>query len=464
MDKKTVLLLIDQRFRDSIGISLVFRALKDMGVSVHLCNKRNMLQMYEHFRPKVVAFSDTGTYFANWCRYMAKSSHIVLIPQEGGNPIKDLIIKRFQSNDCGQEPFIKGISKVFLWGRKSVKWLLEAGVFNERQVVVSGTPRTDVHSVIRKMGKAKPDNSRVGFANRGEAVNMIVDSMVSRIDSSKYSEDVVGYTGEDRHWEDWIWHSVAQLRYLFILIDKLSKGGQFSLVFRPDPYENIKTYAFLKKRYLNCELNTDSFLGGFLAGIDLLITEFSTTGIEALIMNIPVISIQKLLGDRLTDHDRKENHVNTKFMQFYWQPQSVDEALEMIDQCKTGQLPFTPDEQGLKQYLKNYYNWPRQEPSCLIIAREIAALLEESVVPLRGEGIESMTLEGCSVLPKRLAFLERDRFRFIFSRYYLFDLYYLLADLYRKRLSSMLRREFYPFHIHDLNQAKKIWKLLKADT
>ncbi|MCK5608090.1 hypothetical protein KAR91_39785 [Candidatus Pacearchaeota archaeon] len=460
-NNNSVLLLIDQRQRDAIGILLIYHYLKKFGCKVYLCNKNNMLITYDRFKPKVVAFSDTGTYFSDWCRYMAKKSLIVLIPQEGGIPDKEMAVKRHILNDVDTKPFTEEVAKVFLWGQQTADWLMEEGIFREDQIVVSGTPRLDVYRFKNEM----KDNSscRVGFANRGESINMVRGSMVRRIDDSKYNRGgVESYTGKDRNWEDWIWHSVAQMRHNFILMEKLGLDNSKKIIFRTDPYEKIDSYNYLKNKYGNFEINNNPSLKEYLSLIDVLVTEFSTTGIEALIMKKPVISIQKIIGPRLLDHNDKKWHVNTRFMKYYWQPETIDEAMDMINKVVIDDLPYTPYESGLKVYLKNFYDWPRENPSSLTIAKEIFGLIEKDVTSPESikENNSLPSIHMVERINKSIPILKKNQISWLLSHIHLINVIYFLIAIRNKNFYNFNRSEFNPWHYYDLKKAHSIWKNL----
>lgn len=467
--KKSALLLVDQRARDSQGILLVSYFLKQMGCNVYLCNKRNMLHKYEWYRPSVVAFSDTGTYFADWCRYMSKKSKIVLIPQEGAIPLRDITIKRYLWPDNKySKPFTKEVAKVFLWGQQTAKWLLEENIFREEQVVISGTPRLDQYRNRASMkNRGLQRNYCVGFANRGESVNMVYHTILESIfNSREYNGPLEAYIGTNRNWEDWIWHTIAQIRIYFILIDKLSSNPEIKVMFRPDPFEKFKTYNFLKNRNPNFEINTNPFLGEFIDEIDILITEYSTTGIDALISGKPVISVQKIIGPRLQDHIGNKAHVDAKeIIKLYWLPETIEEALHLIKKSMDNELSVCPDTLELQKYLKDYYDLPRHEPSSLTIAKEIAALLDIDT-SISHNDTENDYLE-CSPIGNKFKakfpFLSGKQLNWVYKQYYIFDLLYIMKDLLNQRLLPNIRSEFYPWQMRDFVKANAVYQKLRDE-
>src|SRR3989338_8164717 len=184
---KSILLYIDQRARDAQGNLLVYFYLKKMGINIYLCNKRNFLHKYEYHKPDVVTFSDTGTYYADWCRHVAKKSKIVLMPQEGAIPHRQGTIDRYTLSHRNKPAFTREIGRVFLWGNKTAQWLLEEGIFTDKQVVVTGTPRFDCYRIHKnpQHNSSHAKGFRIGIANRGGGICANSKSVAEIVDESK---------------------------------------------------------------------------------------------------------------------------------------------------------------------------------------------------------------------------------------------------------------------------------------
>ena len=71
------------------------------------------------------------------------------------------------------------------------------------------------------------------------------------------------------------------------------------------------------------------------------------------------------------------------YTRYYWKPKSIDEAVQYILKAEKGELPVTPDPEGLKEYLHSAYTWPRSRPSSFVIGDAILNLLD---MPTNGDG------------------------------------------------------------------------------
>jgi surface carbohydrate biosynthesis protein len=460
---KTFLLQVDQKARDLVSVLLIGEYLEDLGQSVFYCSKTDMHAMALKIRPDVFVMSSSQGEYRDLANAIAPFCKIVLMTQEGACATKESTLVRHLLKGCDEACYIKGLSRVYLWGELSKQWLLEENVYPEDIIRVVGTSRLDLYH-LGATSKSKSDKLKVGFANRGFPVNHKEQkNPVMEIDSCRGTGGFRAYLDKDREWEDWIWHSVASLRVNLELVEQLSKDKETEIRFRPDPYERYQSYKFLEDKYSNFKINVDPTLYNFMAEIDVLITEFSTTGLEAMLLKKPVIATQKLLGPRLADHNSKANHLNPDHMQFYWQPNTYSELLELIEKIKDKQLPYSPEPEKAKRYLKEIYNWKDQEVSSSFkIAVDLISLAKtESTDTLKSlhqkEFKEHPSVQQLSrklripvVLAKTLA-----------SRPSLFLARDLVRSIRNKEFAEKSRTEYYPWNLSERRTVQKYFAKLK---
>lgn len=466
MAKKTVLLQVDQRARDLVSVMLIGEYLQDMGVRVKYCNKVNMLSMALKHKPDVFVMSCSEGQYRELALAIAPSCKIVLMTQEGACATKESTILRHTLKGLDLPCYINGLSRVYLWGNLSKKWLLEDSVYPEEIIRVFGTSRLDAYLTASSRKAGADGRVRVGFANRGAAVNPARnDNPIWKLD--QYRKPIGGhraYVDDGREWEDWIWHSMASLRVNLDLVEQLSSDTSCDVLFRPDPYEKADSYEFLVKKYSNFSLNTDPVLFNFIDDLDILVTEFSTTGLEALLLKKPVISTQKLLGSRLKDHNSKPNHLNPEHMQFYWQPSTLEEFMGLIERFKKGDLPFSPEPDRVTRYLRDFYQWEKSSPSAAYqIAKDLKEIAETPKSPNLQKLHDSEYQEHPLVqkvadklrVPKKVALglLAQPRlpeFREI-------------ANAFKEgQLETHFQKEFYPWDLGEIRRVKKLFQKLKA--
>lgn len=450
---RPILLLVDNRGRDAEGILLVYYWLREMGYPVMLCNKNNLIDKCYVFNPSVVAVSPAismySSFYGKFLNVLEKHAKIAVIPQEGAIPSREETIQFYSGELEGEVAYTKGISKIFLWGEQTRRWLEEKNVFSASQMMVTGTPRFDSLLLDSEGGQAE---KAAGFAMSHAHINCYTytgagDSLMRTIDERKGFDDVWASILQDRHWEDLIWYHCAAFRCECELIERCVADLNSRVSIRPCPFEFVEGYDFLKKKYASLEVRNDHFLSEWVKRIYCMITYNSTAGISALVYNVPVISPLKLLGNRVLDHIPLELYTNPCFAKFFWCPQTRDEAVDMIQAARAGKLPSLPA--GVKaesdSYLKDFYDMPRSQPSSRIIAKELAALAEEG------------TRELDPIMEKR-ALKKVYHAMHLLLKYP----YHSAVNIKNRSFVSMQRYHFSSLHYLDFNKTKSVWRKLAS--
>ena len=462
---KKILLLVDQKARDLASVLLVGEYLRDLGLNASYCNKGNMLAACERIKPDVLVLSCSEGQYSDLARYMAPGCKIVLMTQEGACATKESTVLRHTMDGMGLDTYIKGLSRVYLWSEISKRWLLEAGVYPEKILRVFGTSRIDAY---RQVGPRVSDVNRkirVGIANRGFSINPVTrQNPVLIIDRFRAKEGSHrAYIDKNREWEDWIWHGMASLRVTLDLVELLAGSGRYEVVFRPDPYEDYTSYQFLIDQYPCLRINVDPLLCNFIDEIDVLVTEFSTTGTEALLLKKPVISTQKLIGPRLRDHNSLENHIDPAHLTFYWQPEDPAAFLKVLEDTVAGVIPYSPARGEAEQYLKQFYNWPTDGPSAAyLIAKDLASLCVEETSSDAAE-LHRLEFREHPLIGRlmRRTHLPRSVVKRMLLRPLVFDVKGIFSAFRRHELETHMRMEFYHWQKKDVSRVEAIFQNLK---
>ena len=115
----------------------------------------------------------------------------------------------------------------------------------------------------------------------------------------------------------------------------------------------------------------------YVSNAFVILDECSSLGLEALLVNTPVISTQALIP-QLEEHIGGEDTglFNAAYAQAYWRPKTVEEAVEYVLKAEKGEMEATPSPELLKAYLKDYYGWPSTRPSSFQMGDAILELLD----------------------------------------------------------------------------------------
>ena len=191
MSKKSVLIMIDQATRDAFSQLLVVYYLRWKGVQVYVCNGATLRAMCERYRPHVVFASWLGGGRMSYLHHIQHKTHIVLVDQEGGRLGEKAFKRSFNRVNDDKGGLARACSKVFTWGDAQAQWLLELGILNEDQIVVTGCPRLDPYLVRESLSSSK--RKYIGVTLRGDAVTSL---------PTKFMENIFLYAAADP--KDWI--------------------------------------------------------------------------------------------------------------------------------------------------------------------------------------------------------------------------------------------------------------------
>ena len=407
MYKKKGLILIDQATRDAFPQLLLAQYLRSKGVKVFLSNQGTFLPICERSRPDVVFISWTGdAAIMSYLQQIRRRPHIVVMDQEGGRLRKETVRREYDRFGGAKRKMARMCAKLFTWGPMHAQWLEELEVARKEQILVTGSPKFDPYLIA----PAVPQSSQrkyIGVTLRG-------DSLTSS--PGRFMEDVYFYRDPDEvsgltvsyptrtQIEDRVWHVTASTRFFFKVVEAVTKRSNAPIVFRPGPWERPGVYDFLLKVIPNAAVRPGMLQHDYVRGAFVILDESSTLGLEGLLVGTPVISIQLMIPG-LEDHigGMDSGLFEAPYTRYYWKPKSIDEAVEYILKAEKGELPVTPDPEGLKEYLHSAYTWPRSRPSSFVIGDAILNLLD---MPTNGD---------CRPEPPRRAW--RRTFKTLFYRY-----------------------------------------------
>ncbi|MBI21876.1 MAG: hypothetical protein CL780_06490 [Chloroflexi bacterium] len=468
--KPTILLLIDQRTRDANSILLVYYWLKHMGNKVLLANKRNWKGKWRKFKPSVVAMSYSDG-LQNVLEQVEKVSSIVVIPQEGAVPDKNFVVnERYTGKISGIGAYTKNLHKLFLWGTTTGNWLKEEEVFTDDQICISGTPRLDPYIAIKPHENHLKRKQSIGFAMSHPRINTYNKfTLIDLVYESRSNQEEI-YYGIGKNIEDFIWYDVSMLRAELDLLDLCANDPSIAVNLRPQIHERPEGYQMVNRYFPSVKIGNDELLWEWLIKQTCIVTANSTSGIEALMLGLPVISIMELISkERRDEHMDVSIISNPEFLEYYWKPSNLEEAWKMIQLSLEGKLAPSPDPEGLAKYLHDYYDWPRQKSSSYEIAHEIHKIAIETKtrdkngkLPVFGQLSEQQIGNEYFIagIPTFLQKVYKKLGHLI--PIWMIDFAYVFFDIKNRNFKNLQRYHFYPWHRKDYRKAKYIWKILCA--
>ncbi|RXJ68998.1 hypothetical protein CRV08_06085 [Halarcobacter ebronensis] len=459
---KRVLILVDNSRRDLLPSELLKVKFEQNGTIVDFCNKRNYKIKIREFCPDAFLVSRGDLPFLAQISRVCK---VYVVPAEGARltpeTMKSVFLGRIhngkQLDQTGE--VIEGfdhISKVYLWGDRTRRFLLSTEMFKEEQLKVAGNGRLDVY---RKNEQKKMHNDfTIGIA-------FSIKSLSSFEGNVNYLKIIHGFfdeaksgrfpmVPEGRHYEDYVWRDFAIARQMLAVILTIMSTTNYKIRFRVGPFENINDYKFLHELYPDRIFIQDQSeqLIDFLEQIDLMLTCWSSTGLESVLMNVPVIAIPYLIEkEHLFAHIAPEANGFDTFLRIYYTPESIEEVMKLIEQQKSKQLPLVPDIEFYNEFLRDIYNWPTQVSTTTFIVDDVLKDLENTQTMA-----DIKTMKFSPKIEKILSLIPLpDRYSVKFLRV-LNDIKFFIADIKSgKYISSKMHHELSNSEVSKLVESVK---------
>lgn len=387
-----VLIFVDNASRDLLGVRLLQEALSERGCEVSLCNLHDVRGKLVGLMPHVFVAARGDMKIAQQASKLCK---VYVVPGEGGAQTRDSILTVFMGRAYWKMDSVEWISKCYLWSKRTEGWLLDTGMFNPAQLAVVGGPRLDVYAdktLIEAMSKrSSPNKFRIGVAFSAKSTSAYYgDPHFAEVYFDMGRNLNFPVTAPNRYFEDIVWRDHAILRHSMQMLKQILETMDCEVWFRSSPFESASEYRFLEKRYPGKVRIADSMiLPEFICGVDVLLTCWSTVGLEAMLLKKPVISIAGLIDqEHLFNHISAEAGGFDSFACFYHRPRSDSQLLELLGRAARGELPAsTKSEADVNSLLKAIYEW---DGSCCVsdkIAGDICldANAEKTEVPGRAE-------------------------------------------------------------------------------
>lgn len=414
--QKRILLVADNARRDFIATRMLQRAFQKKGVDARLSTLLNMVPNLRRFKPHGVMSNRANMDFA---KPASRCSRIYVFPAEGAYLTKESMLAVFKGEAHEKITDVSWVRRCYVWSDYVRNSLMETGMFREDQLVVAGSPRLDVyrhHLRTRVLSKDLKEFT-LGVAFSAKTTSAYFGDPHCAQAYFDFPRDMVfPWLPQNRHYEDVCWLDHATLRLSMRYLKRFLQEFPGKVIFRPSPFENENEYMFLQKRYpgrVKVMLNVP--LSEFLSQIDLLMTSWSTTGLEAFIEGVPVISIIGTMDqDHLFRHADKVAGGFEKFVASFHLPSTEEEFFEQVRAAQGGTLPVAPQSKNaVEQLLKDLYNWPYENPAHEMIVKDVLKDLEDF------KEVSNQTWKDALPIPHRVplflappAYYLRNQYRF----------------------------------------------------
>lgn len=274
-----IIWIIDNKFRELYGLYDLKKKLFEHKIELFLFNIPVWKTAIDLINPHIVVVPN-----------LAKSSCEPIVKYASKKKIKVFMHSSeamFYTEEAQREKYpthlIKKIDKVLAWSKMDAKFLIKKGFKNK--VLITGNLKFSKENYENKMRKQKkikvigiPTQSRVISGNGVSKQNIpyYIRHIVENYDASR-----LGY----------LTFEIYYIETLVKVLKEISKDYQ--IVIKASPFEDRKIY---KKTFPEVKIFQGDDIRDFLKEVDVILTVFSSTSVDALKYNIPVISITKLIN------------------------------------------------------------------------------------------------------------------------------------------------------------------------
>lgn len=273
-----VIWIIDNKYRELYGLYNLKRELLNHKIELYLFHLQVWKTAIDLINPNIIVIPNLNkSSCAPIVKYASKKKIDIFLHSSEG---------MFYSNEVQKDKYpkdlIKKVSKVLVWSKLDGKFLINNGFKNK--VLVSGCLKFDKKNYIGNVKKNKkikiigiPTHNRVisGFGITKNNIPFYI-----------------------RHWIESGWrirlnHIKFEIEYIAGLVKILNSLNQkFKIILKVSPFEDPEVY---RQTFPEFEIYQSQDIRGFLKTVDVLFNVYSSSEIDALKFDIPVINITNLL-------------------------------------------------------------------------------------------------------------------------------------------------------------------------
>ena len=384
-----ILIVNDNRYREQFSTELLSGYLKK-NLTVRVVSKSIFRTAIQLLRPQAVVVPRVQTDFHDIFDFKERYKfQLFFTPVEhsGGNESGILsFLKSYVKKNTLDENHSKklklNINKVFVSGEFYKDILLKHNLFNENQIIITGTPSSDlwfkdINLIFKKYEDTKKRTIGIAtsfksfmfgtqFQNVQHAIHDI-SSYKANLISDGPKKNQVDFNKQKSH-VSFLWYEM----YQFMVINKIisdNKNLNFSI--RPHPMENIKNSKYYEKVTKNLSVDRNLILNEWISNQKMILSFGSTLLYDSYFSGIPCYSLRKFMPNHITD--MLDDYLKPVYSNFPFQPENFDQLYEIINsnEIKDDQYFTKYSETKIKETSLPAFNFPRKEKAYKIIGDEI---------------------------------------------------------------------------------------------
>ncbi len=288
---KRVALVVDNPLRDLPGMVLVARHLSKAGVTSYLVPFNLQEPETWALMPDFVLLNYLRPNNEPAARMMRSADIQIGIHDTEGGVLEDL--ESYNEVQAQDDALRRDVAVYCSWGPHLAEHVVSSRIFDDEQVVVTGSPRFDYYS--EPWSKAASNMFSRAVSLNGEKLVLINSNFSIANPRFGTSRDVVNIRvhqlGQDpvlveswRDAEDRALHMLAELANALA-----ERFPDVTFVFRPHPFERSETYDDILDKRANLRLIKVGPVDGWIMASEAVIQRSCSTAIEAGLAGVPAL-------------------------------------------------------------------------------------------------------------------------------------------------------------------------------
>ncbi len=369
------LIIIDNSYREHLNLNLLKKIFEKKGLISRIISKHLFEDAINKYRPQIVITPRITQNFKKIFDLSEKFDfNIFLLPCEHGGGDKDRIISFLVGHENKDGYDLKDfknyrkIKKIFAPSDIYKKICLETKLFDENQVIVTGTLSSDFwFEDISNLIDSKKNKASVGIATSFKSTFFGIN-FNSFLEGLSFIKDITNKDDfENAINKNIYFHSFETLSFIHLL-KIIEENPDINFSWRLHPQENIRGALIIAKKIKNLEVNRDIFPYNWIKDQSLIMLYTSTMIYDSYFLKTPTISLINLIPQ-----DIKMKLENTKKPLKTNQSdnvKSLDDIIKIIKNRDFDQSKNINEDELINESIKNY-NFPRKKFAVVAITDEI---------------------------------------------------------------------------------------------
>ena len=340
--KPIIFIYVDALRRDLL-VANVLKIKLEKKFSVYLVSRSNYKRILKLVTPDIyIIIKNFLKNMENDIADTLKKAHTIVIDSEGAmnEERANFHLEHMAINLDKILPYIK---KSFVWNENFKKFINKHVSHELNKIEVVGSSKVSLSFLCNKL-KFPKRNKKIGFVGRFGCINNFnlttaLETSITRIfEVDEYRHGAIG--------------ELKVLEIYINLIKKILSETNYNISIRPHPNEYYDSWNILKKMDKRIEISEkySDFLE-WMNEQDVIITTPSTSMVEPLLNQIPIISIHKI-SDTSGLHAYYEDMLRP-FRDNAIIPNNFEEIIELLNKNEIKNPDFSAET---NLALKNYYN------------------------------------------------------------------------------------------------------------